>query len=262
MLRQESFSLQASQTGVTHTPSVLSLHPILCTPCLCWLMYLPSIKGRGNFEAVKTNMPEEGWSFGRGWLENCCCPPCPSKHEVLGEELACWQHTDTFWQWVRELCLSEACQRYVKLCLSKLQSARGGEEQGMAPCPMTLLLSATAQWCAEVAVLLWRLTKVEDQVWVIIQWEIMSSMKKMNGDSQSCPEDIIPPVQKLGETDEKHLLSDSEKPGICSAIQHTSELQNSLLQDAEILYGTWINKWGKISRAMKYKERNSDYSSA
>lgn len=60
MLKQESFSSPASQTGVTHMPSVLSLHPIVCAPCLCWLMYLPSIEGRGNFKAVKTNMPEEG----------------------------------------------------------------------------------------------------------------------------------------------------------------------------------------------------------
>lgn len=85
MLKKECFSSLTSQMGVTHVPSVLPLLPMVCAPCLFWLTYLPSIKGRGNFGAVKTNMSEEDWIFGRGQLGNGCHHHCPLKPVDLGQ---------------------------------------------------------------------------------------------------------------------------------------------------------------------------------
>lgn len=105
MLKKECFSSLTSQMGVTHVPSVLPLLPMVCAPCLCWLTYLPSIKGRGNYGAVKTNMSEEYWIFGRGQLGNGCHHHCPLKPVDIWAR-TWWPPTD-IWQHMRDLWVSE-----------------------------------------------------------------------------------------------------------------------------------------------------------
>lgn len=214
-------------------------------PCLCWLTYLPSIKGRGNFGAVKTNMSEEDWSFGRVWLGNGCHHHCPLKCVDLGQGpgdhlLTSSGNASGTSGCLKECLISSRCTRQRRAGHSTLLHDPAPQGQ------LSLLLyggvGGAVQCEPNGDSLTW---KGGDQL-SFDKCRFISGMEKWNGDSHSFPEDIVSLVQKVG--------SNRWKAVVFPTCTWKAELLAARCWNP--IWG--LNKWMEknSSKALKYKKRN------
>lgn len=124
--------------------------------------------------------------------------------------------------------------------------------------PCSSVPVVTAQWCAGVAVLLWSLRGTLQQGREMTEQELWYSAdlwvvwRKWAGSAKSCPEETLPPVQKLGGGGNTWKVAigrfrKAQELFLYPTPRLIVELAAGHWNLIWSVKGSWINEWRKIS---------------